>query len=295
MFSGFNPKGTRPAYNYIRTLLNLDINKLYILDDQGERGSYYLGQDRRFDVEASVSSLITYIANNNSILHQNIICCGSSKGGYAALYYSIKYGFGHAIVGAPQTYLGSYLLSAKEYPTLKFIAGDSTEESVRFLNGLLFNLVEKALKLPNVIIHVGSGDHHYKDHVLPFVDILNDKGFNVNLDVKEYNDHGDVSFYQNLLLEKLKEIDLNLKNSFKINKLDFQVNGDNITLICEVNRDAQFAWYVFKDGERIETIWYSESNIFEYKINNSAIYQFTAFAKDKYGNILSLETDKFKV
>lgn len=38
----------------------------------------------------------------------NVITVGSSKGGYAALYYALKYGFGHAIAGGPQVKLGDF-------------------------------------------------------------------------------------------------------------------------------------------------------------------------------------------
>lgn len=295
VLSGFNPKGTRPAYNYIRTLQNIDINKLYILDDQGERGCYYLGQDRKFDVEASVSSLITYIANRKNILHKNIICCGSSKGGYASLYYAIKYNLGYAIVGAPQTYLGNYLMSACEYPTLKFIAGDCTKESVDFLNDILFDVIEKSSIKSKIMIHVGSGDHHYKDHVIPLINILREKDINVNLDVQEYNDHSDVSYYQKFLLNELKIIDPSLKDSFEIKEVNLNIYDRTVELVCNTNRNAKFAWYVFKNDERIITEWYSVENTFKYKIEDSAIYYFVAFAKDEFGNVISSETEKIQI
>lgn len=67
VFSAFSPKGSPPVYNYIRTLEALDVNKLFILDDHGERGCYYLGENRVFEVESSVVSLITFIANQLNI------------------------------------------------------------------------------------------------------------------------------------------------------------------------------------------------------------------------------------
>lgn len=290
IFSAFNPKGAPPAYNYIRTLQNFDVNKLFILDNHGERGCYYLGENRVFDVEASVVALITHIANQNDILHENIICCGSSKGGYTSLYYSIKYGFGHAIVGAPQTYLGKYLSQADEYPTLEFIAGDSNEESIQFLDGLLFDLVKQTKKIPHLTIHVGSGDHHYKGHVLPFVEHLKNHGYDCYLDVKDYTDHGEVKYYQEILIKQLKDKIPSLKDTFEIEIVELNHNGIEVELKAKVNREAKFAWYIFKDGERISVQWYKDESELFYKAEGSGVYKFIAFAKDNVGNVCSTET-----
>lgn len=295
VFSGFNPKGTKPAYNYIRTLQSLDVNKLFILDDYGERGCYYLGKNRVFDIEPSVVSLITLIANENNILHNNIICCGSSKGGYASLYFGIKYGFGHVIAGAPQTRLGNYLSLAKEFQTLEYIAGDCSVESINFLDKLLFDIVSDAKKVPDITIHVGSGDHHYKGHVLPFMEHLRENNFEYTLDIKNYSDHGDVRQFQSLLLDKLVEKIPSLENSLRIINVKVDRNQHRFQITTETNQQAQYAWYVFKNGERFSTLWYSTENTCEYIAEEIGEYSFLAFAKDQYGNVISERTDKFIV
>ncbi|MFQ7110354.1 MAG: hypothetical protein ACLRP9_02045 [Anaerovoracaceae bacterium] len=38
-FSAFSPLGHKPVYSYVRTLKNLSVNKLFILDEYGGRGS----------------------------------------------------------------------------------------------------------------------------------------------------------------------------------------------------------------------------------------------------------------
>ncbi|MDI3411257.1 accessory Sec system protein Asp2 [Bacillus sonorensis] len=111
VFSGFSTEGKPPLYNYIRTLEGFTCNALFILDDFGCRGSYYLCKQRNFSIERSVISLINKIVEENGI--KKIISCGSSKGGYASLYYAIKYGFDAAICGSPQYYLGIILLAQK--------------------------------------------------------------------------------------------------------------------------------------------------------------------------------------
>ncbi|MCM3241335.1 hypothetical protein M3598_01135 [Cytobacillus oceanisediminis] len=295
VFSGFGPKGIKPKYNYIRTLQTLNVNKLFILDEYGERGCYYLGENRVFDVESSVVSLITFIANQNYISHSNIICCGSSKGGYAALYFGIKYGFGHVIAGAPQTKLGNYLFYAKEHPTLSYIAGDNSVESVYYLDKLLYDIVLNTRKIPEITIHVGSGDHHYKGHVLPFVDHLKTINFNCEVDIKDYSDHGDVRHYQSLLIDKLIEKIPSLNDSLRILNVEVQRDLNSFQLITNVNKPTQYAWYVYKNEERIMTKWYSTENNFEFTATENGEYYFLAFVKDEHGNVMSERTNNFVV
>lgn len=294
IFSAFSPKGSSPAYNYIRTLQPFSVNKLYILDDYGERGCYYLGKDRVFDVEDSVSSLISWIADTNGILKNNIISCGTSKGGFSSLYYGIKYGFGRVIAGAPQTLLGSYLKGAKEISTLEYIAGDSSSESVSYLDRLLYNVASSVNKIPEILIHVGIGDHHYKGHVIPFQEHLKSHGFDCELDIEDYNDHSNVKYYRELLIKKIIEIEPSLENAFRITDVTVERDEQNTFIIwVQANRQAQYALYVYKDNEKIDTIWYTPEPVFKYKIDKMGVYSFLVFAKDTSGMVISEKTQQY--
>ena len=101
IFSGFNsPEDTRQlSYNYSRTLSGLNCNKLYILDDPDPRGSYYIGNITEKKQEKSVISLINHYMNTLNLDYSDIISCGSSKGGTAAIYFGYKYSFGNIIAG----------------------------------------------------------------------------------------------------------------------------------------------------------------------------------------------------
>ena len=111
IFSGFNgPDAERQqSYNYIRSLINLNVNKLFILDNHGDRGSYYVGNIDQGSVEMSVFELIEFQRRKLEITRKNVILCGSSKGGSAALYFGLKYGYGEVISGAPQIKISDYL------------------------------------------------------------------------------------------------------------------------------------------------------------------------------------------
>ena len=134
-FPALQSEGKRSIYNYIGTLMESTDNKLYLLDDFGDRGSYLIAENRNNSIEKSVVSLILYICKNYKIKKENVILQGSSKGGYSALYFGIKYGFGYVIAGAPQTYLGNFLqLDAPK--VADYIAGGHEEEDINYLNNL---------------------------------------------------------------------------------------------------------------------------------------------------------------
>src|SRR5690606_14537001 len=96
-------------FNYIETLKDIKTNKLFILDDFDSKGSYYLGRGSNFSIESSVISLILNKCAEHNIPINNIITLGSSKGGYSALYFGVKYSFGHIITLAPSLFLGTFL------------------------------------------------------------------------------------------------------------------------------------------------------------------------------------------
>lgn len=81
VFSACTRKGIKARYNYVRTLKNIRINKLFILDNfsDDERGAYYLGANCGNEIELACKELILKTADKFKI--KRIILCGSSKGG----------------------------------------------------------------------------------------------------------------------------------------------------------------------------------------------------------------------
>ncbi|MDH2887882.1 DUF6270 domain-containing protein [Bacillus cytotoxicus] len=256
VFSGFHGReieGVPPVYNYVKTLSECNYNKLFILDDYDGKVSYYIGKNRDYALEASVISLITYIANENMIPMENIITCGSSKGGYAALYYAIKYSLGAVVSGGPQTLMGDYLFNLSSFTRsiIEFIAGDCNKESVDFLNNLLYQLIEQKNVFPEINIQVGKGDHHYANHVIPLVNKLDEKSISYNLEVADYEKHGDVSkYFPEYLLENLERI-ISSKKQLR-HKLEEDTTSSIAILGSCVTRDA----FTFDKEKRFELPYY---------------------------------------
>ncbi len=292
VFSAFGSLGIPPVYNYVRTLETLDINKLYIMDEYGvvspehPIGCYFLGENRNFTVESSVIDLIRDIAAQNSITFNNIIGCGSSKGGTAALYFGIKYGFGHVISGGPQIFIGKYLFGIDHAVAVgKYIAGGDSEEDHAFLNSILPNIVEEATSFPNIILHVSSTDHHYRGHVLPFTRLLGNKGTDYTLDLQNYPDghYALGKYFKEFILNTLSTI--TDKGITLLSKRVEELNNNTyrFTIEAESASPLKYAWYILKDGAVLEKIWYADENVLEYTFATSGRYEVEFFIRNEIG------------
>lgn len=194
VFSGFPPENETARYNYVLKLRDIKCNKLFILDDAGSdpRGTYYLGENKDFFIERSVKALIDKVSRDLNIAKEDIVTFGSSKGGYASLYYSFKYGYGTAIAGAPQVLLGDYLSFHARRNIMKYISGNDTADDIKFLNELLLDVIKRSEKSPDVYLHVSKNEHHYKDHVIHLTELLDKRKIQYDLDLESYKTHGEV-------------------------------------------------------------------------------------------------------
>lgn len=191
-----------PNYTYVKTLEDQRCHRLFLMDDYcpplegfepNAPGCYYLGRNRDFDFERSVIATIDHVAGELGIARQNIISCGSSKGGWAALYYAFKYGFGHIVVGGPQTQLAVYLVGGKFTELARFIAGGVEAEDREYLDRLLFDVIAASPYRPDIHIHCGVGEPHFKKHVLPLVGLLKEQEIPFRLDRARYDTHAALS------------------------------------------------------------------------------------------------------
>ncbi len=225
IFSGFNRIEATPqkTYNYIRALNGVNHNKLFILDSYGPRGCYYLGENMSFEVETSVVSLISKISTMYDIPNKNIITVGSSKGGSAALYFGMKYYYGHVIAGAPQTKIADYILNTAKETTDYMLGTDESvkDSNVQRLNNIIF---KQLVHNHHTKIHLFSSknDFQYKTHVAPLIELINT--CKISADVVINNDmenHGEVGkFFPDFLEQKLLEITCGVtfdENEVKIN------------------------------------------------------------------------------
>lgn len=197
VFSSCTRRGLKARYNYMRTLEGIKANRLFILDDfaADKRGSYYMGPNFTFEEEKATLSLIEHIREELSV--KDIICCGSSKGGYSALNFGLQIPYSKIVVGAPQYFLSTYLHSSNNMECLRHIMGEFTEEKEKFLNDYLSKRIrEDADKYTHTIyIHFSNKEHTYEEHVKYLLEELNKQGYAVNCDIADYTNHSDISYH----------------------------------------------------------------------------------------------------
>ncbi|MGG0475950.1 hypothetical protein ABEY96_27600 [Priestia aryabhattai] len=213
----FQALNEKPDYNYIGTLADFPVSRLYIKDDYGTKptkATYYLGQNKSFDIATKVNKLIEEVRIHNNLNKKDVICVGSSKGGYAAIYHSFLGSFGYCIAGGPQVFLGEYLgknlsnHSSVLTPIFKYLTGSLEEKDKQWANQIIPDLLERKVheikyNSPTTFIHVGKDEPHYKEHVLPFYNMVKEKGItNVYLDLGDYESHKELAKHYPVYLRK---------------------------------------------------------------------------------------------
>ena len=211
IFSGIPRPGVRARYNYMRTLKDVKANKLFILDDLGfdERGGYYLGENKDFFMERGSIDLINKVKNELSI--DRTIYCGSSKGGWAALFFGIRDNGSSIVAGSLQYLMGTFVSKNERMREnlMKYVMGENfTELDVRFLDDLLKNTLEQNSQ-NNSDIHLDYSDseYTYPQYTVHLLEDLKRLGFNFTEDVQHYKTHEELSLYfPPFLLNKVNEL-----------------------------------------------------------------------------------------
>lgn len=213
----FQAINTKQAYNYIKTLKEFNVNKLFIKDDYGldelTKSSYYLGVKKDLSIAKYTQELIQETVNKLNIKKENLIFAGSSKGGYAALYHGYLFGAGNIIPGGPQIMLGDYLYQTHpasiRFEIFQSIVGDFTEENKKWANEQLYDVVSKSkAPYPQTKIHIGLKEPHYNDHVKYFENWVDElKISNVEIAGEDYSTHEELAeFYPPFLYREVKRI-----------------------------------------------------------------------------------------
>lgn len=190
-FPAFAGKGAK--YNYVRTLKNFNINKLFLLDDIGgyDKGNYLI----KPGVEENVKTLIQEIINR--VKPAKLIFFGSSKGGYAALNFSLMFPDVNVCIAAPQYFLSDYLIREKKFENLKVILdGNDTAIARTKLNNRLKEKIANTVCLPQkVYIHYSTEEHTYKEHIADMLADLKARNIDVTEDIGNYTNHMDLVYH----------------------------------------------------------------------------------------------------
>ena len=205
VFSSLTRKGVPARYNYVRTLQKVKKNKLFILDDTGpdHRGSYCLGKYGDSSVERNTKLLINTIISDYKIKHTYY--CGSSKGGWCALYFGSEDHNADIIVGANQYYLGSYFLALPDIRLERWVLGEQwSMNDIDNLNSKLRSKLSENRDNNNRIhVHISDREHTYREHVKDMLTDLSEFGYLFDTEILHYMDHGEIVKYFPSYLKKM--------------------------------------------------------------------------------------------
>ena len=200
VFSGFT--AGKPVYSYIRTLKNVKADKVFILDDFGSRGSYYLMENGTFLPRELCCELLEFVIKKGN--YSTISMLGSSKGGTAALYYGLEFNATNVYAAANQYYIGNYLSSSFFTPVFTDMVGHTpTAEDVSRLN----NVMREQLDLhkdSKTIIHLfySQNEHTYQEHTIGLINDLKRNNIPFTETIENFSNHNDVGKYFSSFLKK---------------------------------------------------------------------------------------------
>ncbi|WP_202462375.1 hypothetical protein [Streptomyces sp. SID8374] len=149
----------------------LRCNVLWIRDRFDGQNSYYLCKGMDFSLERSVVTLIANVMNSLGLTPEQCTLWGGSKGGSAALYFGLRYGFRNIVSLVPQFLIGTYL---HKHPAIgEFMMGQVTEANIRVLDRAIPDLVMSgANRGANIYLLSSAQDEQYPVQVEPFLHLF---------------------------------------------------------------------------------------------------------------------------
>ncbi|WP_327672163.1 MULTISPECIES: hypothetical protein [unclassified Streptomyces] len=148
----------------------LRANILWIRDKFEGNRTYYLCKGMDFSVEQSVITLISKVMKSLDLSPDSVTLWGGSKGGSAALYFGLKYGFRNIVAITPQFAIGSYVRDV--HPGVaRFMLGEAVpEENVRMVDALIPDLVASgAGRSANIYLMSSAQDEQYPTQIEPYL------------------------------------------------------------------------------------------------------------------------------
>lgn len=203
VFSGL---GAPNGYHFAgKSLMDLRANILWIRDDFDGHYSYYMCRDMDFGIEASVSGLIERTLAGLGLSRNQVSLLGVSKGGSAALYYGLRYGYRNIVTIVPQFLIGSYV---RDRPvTGQYMLGESMpQQCVDMLDGAVPEMLKaRGGQGHNIYLFSSEADEQYQTEIDPHLQLFwACENFNfIRTDSPMVRQHGEVSGYNMPLISGL--------------------------------------------------------------------------------------------
>jgi predicted esterase YcpF (UPF0227 family) len=154
--------------------------------------------------EATIALVSNYIRELNP---SEVLFCGSSKGGYAALNIGSRFPNARMIIGEPTYLVATEQRLAEELE--KYWLGEITEEKIEELDSYLREQLRKNPNIANqkIAMFYSDRDEYYRRHILPLLEDLSRYGYQVEQEIFHFCSHSDLALYfPEFLIKKVSEV-----------------------------------------------------------------------------------------
>ena len=290
------------TFNYKSTIDQVPCKAFYILDDFGDQGSYYLLEKKSRRIFKTVQNFISEKIMENNGSDRPLYFVGSSKGGTAALLHGLLIPRARVFVGAPQSKIGSFVQNP--HPNiLEYMSGGQSDQHIQGLDEVLYeeNYLNNAVK--SVTIIVGMADHHYKNHVLPWVDATRKYSSKVEMVALEGTPHAEIGkAYRIRLRDELMKsqntqggkildsgVDAGaMKSRVGAHNVWYDKVSGNLFATCEPQQGTEIAYRLYRDNELINSKTYQDVNFTAWHGLENGRYRVRFFRRSNQ----SAESDK---
>lgn len=180
VFSGFGSSGALFTYDFENALQDCPATILWVKDDFFGNCAYYICRDNDLNISEAVFTFITNILRDLFLTKDQCTLIGFSKGGSAALYFGLKYGFKNIFSSVPQLRIGSYV--KKHWGQVaKHMIGSVNDKKIDFLDSLIPKLLHEDLILDkNIYLLTSTSDSQYENEIKPYLyEFIKYKNFNI--------------------------------------------------------------------------------------------------------------------
>ena len=187
VFSGMATR--KPKYMYMRTLKDVMVDKLFILDDFGYKGSYYWFENGADKPLRLTSGLINTILKSGK--YKYVYTAGSSKGGSCAIYYGLMFNVTEVIASACQYHIGTYLTEPHNIKIFEKMKGQLDSGHFKtVLDTMIPNMIKSEC---NTKVHLlfSKKDPTYHKHIVDLSRDLQAKNIETIEVEAFYKDHGE--------------------------------------------------------------------------------------------------------
>lgn len=269
------------TFNYKKSVDASGVHSLYILDDFGDQGSYYLADHGDRAIFDAVQALIRAELSRLNLTPADLITAGSSKGASAAILHGSAAGAGRIIAGAPQVKIGSFLRGP--HPNmLKFIMGETSDDAVSRLDHVLFEAVDAMSEATRLSILVGDADHHYRNHVLPLKEFADIRGKEVEVTVLPGLPHADIGgVYRSFLSANLHQETLGTREEALPHTFQaLKAQPGSLALQMQVPTGWEVACRLFSGSQLVARTSYAPDGTIEWSALPSGKYRARVYLRD---------------